>query len=75
MDPKIIWENTLDREYRCYVREQIDTWGYLCMERLDTGKEVLRKAVPISRYFRPQDVLWWGRECLRKSRALSDEIV
>jgi hypothetical protein len=73
-NPKIVWENTLDQEYNCYVLEQTDTYGYLRMERIDTGERVLDKEVPISKYFRSQDILWWGRECLKMAEKLNRTI-
>jgi hypothetical protein len=73
-NPRIVWKNTLDQEYNCYVLEQTDTFGYLLMERIDTGERVLDKEVPISKYFREQDILWWGRECLRMAKKLNRSI-
>jgi hypothetical protein len=67
---KIVWSNTLDQEYNCYVLGQTDTYGYLRMERIDTGERVLDKEVAISKYFHQQDILWWGRECLRMAERL-----
>ena len=64
LGPQIVWENTLDDTYRCYVLGQTDTYGYLRMERLDTGERVLDREVPISRYFKQQDVLSWGDTCM-----------
>lgn len=73
-NPKIVWENNLDGEYNCYVLEQTDTYGYLRMERIDTGERVLDKEVPISKYFRNQDILWWGQECLLLAKILSNGV-
>jgi hypothetical protein len=64
MDSKVIWSNTLDDTYNCYVLEQLPTLGYLRMERLDTGKRVLDLEVPISQYFRKRDILDWGDICI-----------
>lgn len=64
LGPQVIWENTLDNTYRCYVLGQTDTYGYLRMERIDTGERVLDREVPISRYFRDRDVLSWGDICM-----------
>lgn len=64
LGPQVIWQNTLDNTYRCYVLEQTDTYGYLRMERIDTGERVLDREVPISRYFRDRDVLSWGDICM-----------
>lgn len=61
---KIYWSNHLDNEYRCYVLEQTDTYGYLRMERIDDGARVLDVEVPISRYFREQDIVRWGDMCI-----------
>lgn len=69
-DPKIIWSNTLDGVYLCQVREHMDTWGYLTMVRSETGETVYTRAVPISRYFKSQDVLWWGKYCMAAARKL-----
>ena len=69
-DPKIVWSNNLDGEYFCQVREHMDTWGYLTMTLIETGETVYTRAVPISRYFKSQDVLWWGRDCMVAARRL-----
>ena len=61
---KIFWSNTLDDKYRCYVLEQTDTCGYLRMERIDDGTRVLDVEVPISKYFREQDIIKWGDMCI-----------
>lgn len=61
---KVIWQNTLDNTYVCYVLEQTDTYGYLRMERIDTGERVLDQEVPISRYFKERDILSWGDICM-----------
>lgn len=63
-NPEIVWENILDDTYRCYVLGQADTYGYLRMERIDTGERILDLEVPISRYFRDRDVLSWGDTCM-----------
>lgn len=63
-NPSVVWENTLDDTYRCYVLAQSDTYGYLRMERIDTGERVLDREVPISRYFRERDVIFWGDTCM-----------
>lgn len=70
MSNPVFWSNTLDGTYRCYVQLETDTCGYLRMERLDTNERVLDRLVPVSKYFRHQDIYWWGRECLRKAAAL-----
>jgi hypothetical protein len=62
--PDLVWENTLDDTYRCYVLGQTDTYGYLRMERIDTGERILDLEVPISRYFSEQDILSWGDTCM-----------
>jgi hypothetical protein len=62
--PEIVWENILDDTYRCYVLAQSDTYGYLRMERLDTGERILDLEVSISRYFPQQDILSWGDTCM-----------
>lgn len=67
-DSAVVWSNTLDNEYRCYVLKQVDTWGWLRMERLDTGERILDEAVALSVYFRDDDVLWWGRRCMQVAR-------
>lgn len=72
MSEKITWENTLDNNYRCYVLMQTDTYGYLRMERLDSGERVLDQEVPVSKYFREQDVLKWGDVCMRRAKELED---
>jgi hypothetical protein len=72
MPDKITWENTLDNTYRCYVLMQTDTYGYLRMERLDSGERVLDQEVPVSKYFREQDVLSWGDVCMRRAKELED---
>jgi hypothetical protein len=64
LGPQVVWENTLDDTYRCYVLGQTDTYGYLRMERIDTGERVLDREVPISKYFRERDVLAWGDTCM-----------
>jgi hypothetical protein len=65
MNPEIVWENTLDNTYKCYVLAQTDFYGYLRMENLDTGERVLDREVPTSKYFRERDVLEWGEICMR----------
>ena len=70
LGPKIIWSNTLDDTYRCYVLEQTDSYGYLRMERLDNNQRVLDVAVPISKYFKDQDVLSWGEICMDRASKL-----
>lgn len=72
MSDKVTWENTLDNTYRCYVLMQTDTYGYLRMERLDSGERVLDQEVPVSKYFREQDVLSWGEACMRKAKELEN---
>ena len=72
MPDKITWENTLDNTYRCYVLMQTDTYGYLRMERLDSGERVLDQEVPVSKYFREQDVLSWGDACMKKAKELEN---
>jgi hypothetical protein len=62
--PSVVWHNTLDDTYRCYVLAQSDTYGYLRMERIDTGDRILDLEVPISRHFRHQDILSWGEICM-----------
>jgi len=62
--PAVVWQNTLDDTYRCYVLAQSDTYGYLRMERIDTGDRILDLEVPISRYCRNRDVLYWGDTCM-----------
>ena len=63
-NPSFVWENILDDTYRCYVLSQSDTYGYLRMERIDTGDRILDLKVPISRYFPQQDILSWGDICM-----------
>ena len=65
INPNVLWENTLDDTYRCYVLAQTDSYGYLRMERLDTGERVLDREVPTSKYFRGRDILEWGEICMR----------
>jgi hypothetical protein len=67
---KVVWSNTLDGVYACQVREHMDTWGYLSMSLIETGETVYTRAVPISKYFREQDVLWWGKYCIAAARRL-----
>jgi hypothetical protein len=69
-DSKIVWSNTLDGKFTCQVREYMHTWGYLTMSLIETGETVYTKAVPISKYFKGQDVLWWGRYCIAAARKL-----
>jgi hypothetical protein len=69
-DSKIVWQNTLDGKFQCQVEEYMETWGYLTMRLIGTGETVYTKAVPISRYFKAQDVLWWGRYCIAAARKL-----
>lgn len=71
-NPEIVWENILDETYRCYVLWQTDTYGYLRMERIDTGERVLDLEVPISRYFRDRDVLSWGDTCMNVAGRVDD---
>jgi hypothetical protein len=42
------------------------------MERLDSGERVLDQEVPVSKYFREQDVLSWGEACMRKAKELEN---
>ena len=72
MSNKVTWENTLDSTYRCYVLMDSDTYGYLRMEYLDTGERVMNQLVPVSKYFREQDVLSWGEACMRKAKELEN---
>jgi len=72
MPNKVIWENTLDSTYRCYVLMDSDTYGYLRMEYLDTGERVMDQLVPVSKYFRCQDVLNWGESCMNKAKELEN---
>lgn len=62
--PKVFWSNTLDGKYRCYVLEQTNTYGYLRVERIEDDFRILDVEVPISRYFREQDVIRWGDMCM-----------
>jgi hypothetical protein len=61
---KVIWKNTLDNRFLCSVTEETETCGRLEMVDVGTGELVYKKLVPLSKYFREQDVLWWGQECL-----------
>jgi len=70
LGPKVIWDNVLDNTYRCYVLGQTDTYGYLRMERIDNGQRVLDIEVPISVYFKTEDVLSWGDICMRRAEEL-----
>lgn len=63
-DSALVWENNLDGKYRCYVLSQVDTYGYLRVERIEDGLRILDTEVPISRHFRNQDVMNWGDRCM-----------
>lgn len=63
----VVWSNTLDGIWNCYVLEQTECSGYLRMESIETGERVLDVLVPISRYFRVQDVLQWGHMCMKEA--------
>jgi hypothetical protein len=52
------------------VLGQTDTYGYLRMERIDNGQRVLDIEVPISVYFKTEDVLSWGDMCMRRAEEL-----
>ncbi len=67
---RIFWENTLDSKWRCYVLMQTDTYGYLRMEDIATGQRVLDREVPVSRYFRTDDIIGWGNICMIEARRL-----
>jgi hypothetical protein len=63
-NPNIIWQNTLDGKFNCYVLRQADSYGILRMERIETGEVVLDREVPTSKYFRDRDILEWGEICM-----------
>lgn len=64
MTNNLVWENNLDGIYRCYVLAQTDTYGYLRVEKIETGERLLDKEVAISKYFRTQDIIKWGEMCM-----------
>jgi len=68
--PLNFWENTLDGKWRCYVKRELDTLGVLTMEDMETGECVFKKDVPVSKYFRQQDILSWGNLCLIEAKKL-----
>lgn len=55
-----IWSNTLDGQYQCEMIPQADTYGVLRVKRIEDGLVLLKTFMPISRYFKAQDVIWWG---------------
>lgn len=59
-----IWQNRLDDRYDCMVVEEGWTEGRLTMVETATGKLVLDTLVPVSKYFRTDDVLSWGSMCI-----------
>jgi hypothetical protein len=70
MSQENFWENTLDGKWRCFVQKELDTMGVLKMEDIGTGECVFSKPVPVSKYFRQQDVLSWGNLCLIEAKKL-----
>lgn len=69
-NPNIIWQNTLDEEFNCYVLSQTDSYGILRMERVGTGEVVLDREVPTSKYFKDRDILEWGEICMNVASRL-----
>lgn len=69
----VFWSNTLDDKWRCYVLLQTDAAGFLRMEDIATGQRVLDVEVPVSRYFRTQDIIAWGDRCMAEARRLEGE--
>lgn len=65
MANNLIWENTLDGIYRCYVLAQTDTYGYLRVEVIETGERLLDREVATSKYFRHRDIIEWGDMCMQ----------
>lgn len=63
-NPNIIWQNTLDETFNCYVLRQADSYGILRMENIETGEVVLDREVPTSKHFRDRDILEWGEICM-----------
>lgn len=61
---KVIWKNTLDNRFLCSVTEDLETCGILEMREVGSEDVVYSRLVPISKYFREQDIIWWGQECL-----------
>lgn len=71
---KIVWKNTIDGKYLCSVTEQLTTCGILRLTEMETREVLLQKLVPISKYFRHQDILWWGQECLDHLEGMGYEV-
>lgn len=65
MKDRIHWENTLDASYACRVVEKAPTYGELYLKNLETESSQFIGLVPISKYFKTQDVLSWGEKCIR----------
>ncbi len=63
-NPNIIWQNTLDGKYECYVLRQTDAYGILRMTDTETSEVVLDREVPTSKYFKDRDILEWGEICM-----------
>jgi hypothetical protein len=65
------WENTLDEKWRCFVEKESDVVGVLKMVDIETDECVFQKLVPVSKYFRQQDILSWGNLCLIEAKKFS----
>lgn len=65
MENQVHWENNLDEGYTCKVIKKAPTYGELFLESLETGKSEFISLVPISKYFKNQDIFHWGEKCIR----------
>jgi hypothetical protein len=63
-DPKLFWKNHLDGVWNCEVSMVTDQSGVLTMSEIETGRVVMRKDVAVSRYFRTDDIIYWGNLCM-----------